>query len=888
MTDSPLLAATWRCGLFTNDANRSRRRAASAAGLLLGSLLISHLTASAATAARIAPVHASAREHAQSHTSVTLAARESVVLQSRRAGLASQLSMRVEAGWNDRYRANPAWTPVRVTFQNRGNATISGRAEIPDTTIFGALQTGQPASARYGTAVILPPQTTKRITLYLPGIDLPGAMTVEFQADGRVLRSATVYPNRFQDREISIGALTGDPASVSWLQRLRLTGAAVRVIPLKAATLDTIPEVLANFDLIVLTNVDTSQLDRDQVVALERYVRDGGSLLLVGGLACQGTLRPLPRALVPGEVAGSRPLPDLNGLRSLTIGVPPIRPTSVCLLHGPRGAVLAAEAGIPLVVRAPLGNGEIEFLSFDPASDPILHWPAAPTGLAPLLLSAVPQAIRRLSLPPTYASVSFLRPAPGPIDLAQELGNSAAHSRLPIALLIALATLYVLLLGPLSALLLRRARQIDRQWAIIPAVGLLCTGVTLLASARGTGSAPLLNTIGAVEVDGSGNRYPADVYVGVSVPAASATHLIYGAPALPAPILPEPSYGPRGPSATSLSPWIFQEGTQTRIDFLPNSAASNRAVALRTTVEVAGSISTRLQLDRAGDIVGTIQNRTPLDLIHPALVAGRAVAILPDLPPRHTVRVRLQPANDVHHHTYGGTLFAIYGQSPLGGPNTTLPAESSLTAQVRNVLSALPETNVLSMLGEVVFLAWTEQPLSAVSLNGAIPEDRSLTLLVKPLAVNFPTGRFRLHTGTLGASFLDETPSRPRYACCGPTAQGIYLGVGGSATFAFDIPRPGHTHFLDLVLSAWGGGPDTSFNGYTDMPSGAVHVFDWQTGRWEGVQFQNDEAALHHPDRFVSATGALLVKLQAISDAHELAIADPHQDLQLSGLVEVR
>jgi hypothetical protein len=112
------------------------------------------------------------------------------------------------------------------------------------------------------------------------------------------------------------------------------------VVRLSAAILDPVAQALGALDIIVLTNVDTSQLDRAQLQALEGYVRNGGSLLLVGGPAWQETLRPLPAALLPGTPAGMRILPNLDGLRSLgaVLGVAGSQSAAVSVLSHPRQA----------------------------------------------------------------------------------------------------------------------------------------------------------------------------------------------------------------------------------------------------------------------------------------------------------------------------------------------------------------------------------------------------------------------------------------------------------------------------------------------------------------------------------------------------------------------
>jgi hypothetical protein len=798
------------------------------------------------------------------------------------------ISMRVDVGWNGRYRADAAWTPVRVTIRNRKSEAVSGTLEIPDTSIADVTQSGQSRSALYGSSITLPAGATKHISLYLPGSDVGNDLGMAFRVGHRTLTSASVFPTPYGDRDITVGALTGDPTSLSWLSRVDPVGAHVSVVPLGPDTLDAIPEVLASFDVIVLTSLDASLLDRQQVIALDRYVRNGGSLLLVGGMGSVATLRPLPKSLLPGQYSGSEALPNLTGLRLLGHGQPPPLPTIVSTLKQVRGAVLATQNGVPLVIRRSLGYGTVEYLAFDPAADPIVSWKAAPALLTRLLMGAAPEAMRRMSLPPGYGAVSFLKPGAGILDVSKETVSLPVLSSEVIVLLAILALLYILLAGPAGFFILRRSGRPALIWLMVPLLALAFMGLISSIAVGARAHDALVNTIGIVQMDGMASQYPMNVYAGLTAPTDSSYHLTYGAAALPSAIIPFPTSESQAMRRERTLGWSFQEGTQTGVTFPPGGNWRTRAAALRTSVYIPGTLRERLWIDPGGDIVGTIENDTTLSLTHPAIIAGRTAQQLSDLQPHQLTHVHLRPHADALRHDYSQMLFRVYGQTPVLDTGSELWRETSLTDRIRDTVNALPETTIFSMLGEVSFVAWTEQPLDGIRLNGAISGRHALTMIVRPLTVDFTPGESRLRSGTLGASFVDQVPALPRYACCNPSPQAIYIGAGGSATFEFEFPRAGHVNFRNLTLSAYGGGPDTSYTGYTDMPAGSCRVYDWRSLQWVPLRFRNGESSLPDPDRFVSTAGVLLVKLQALDDSHELIITDPHQDLQVSGTVVVR
>ena len=813
------------------------------------------------------------------------------------------VSLRVTVGYGGQYRAS-AWTPVRVTVHNRTAALISATVSADDKNV---TRFGPPATFRtvYEAPVILPAGSTKQVTLYLPGSDIQDAVDVSVRDGDRTLAGATGYGSDFGASAVSTGILVDDPANSRWLENGNPSSSgAERLTP---ATLDPYPEALASFDLILLSNADASRLDHDQIGALEQYVRNGGSLVLVGGPDWQETLKPLPSGLLPGRLVGTRTVPDLRGLLSVDpITMPRAnQTTTISVLSHPRGTVLASERGVPLVVRSALGKGLITYLAFDPSVAPVPRWIAVDDLLKRLLTLAAPRAMDRVAYPYGYQPPPpFFGPF-GPSFMSQELSNVPAAALPSLLLFIALAVVYILLLGPANFLVLRRWGRREWSWITIPALAALCVGSTFAIAYRLKGDTVLINSVGIVQLDGSDEQRPITLYTGLFAPLRGDYRLTYQGPAFASGLQTAFYYtGPGSfPSSDPLT-LRFRQGSQTDISFLSMNMWSMRDVKLETTADVPGSIRSDLAVDARGYLVGSIHNGTRLDLLRPAVLAGRAVAHLPDLPAGGTVRVRIRPAGNLFDQTplwfklYGGPnllgriyyakgLFyrgpGIFPGSILSSEGSSLPEEHGLSDRIRNVASTLPDTATALSAGEVQLVAWSEQPLGSLTVDGVAPQRRDLNLVTSPLAVHVSRGTFRLRQGTLGARLVDIDATQSTACCPGyPGSQPIYLGVGGSATFEFDIPYAGHVHFQQLTLSVNAGGADG-----TDIG----HVYDWQARRWTPVNLVTGDATLSHPDRFISPWGTLLVKLKATGDypstygptSGEITITDPYQDLQLSG-----
>jgi hypothetical protein len=213
------------------------------------------------------------------------------------------------------------------------------------------------------------------------------------------------------------------------------------------------------------------------------------------------------------------------------------------------------------------------------------------------------------------------------------------------------------------------------------------------------------------------------------------------------------------------------------------------------------------------------------------------------------------------------------------GSSSDMPPEGTIADRIRNAVDTLPETNLLSLLGQITFVAWSDHTLAPLTVNGAPPQHRDLTLLAEPVrGLDLPSGHFRIQSGTVGAQALEVRPAPARYQCCGPTAQPISLGPGGSATFAFHLPG-NRVHLSTLQFTVYAGGADPAATGYEGMSRGGASAYNWKAGRWESLAFRGGVAVASSAPSLVSHNGYILLRLEA--NHEDLSVLDPHADLQI-------
>lgn len=782
------------------------------------------------------------------------------------------VSVRASVGFSNLYRNGPQWVPVHARLRNGGSSILNGEVTVRGNTA---------ASATYTQSVSLYPGTTKDVTLYVPATGVGNEVTIRYVVGNRTAAQATTYPEALPDTDLIVGALSDNAAAITWLNRAESAGSRLHVVSLSNATLPSEPEALASLDALILTNVDTSQLDSGQIAALRGYVQEGGALIEVGGADWQATLGGLPADLIPGRPAGLRILPSMPVARLLGLTTAPPGRLPAAPLTAARGVVLLSSHQQALMVKQPFADGLVEYLAFDPSQAPLAGWSRLGGLSTAILGDAMPQSIRRLTLDPADRASSYLFPGSQPMALGTELANVPAPAVAVLLGLIILVLAAVLLI--LTAIFVIRRVRPGLAPIAIPLAVLIAVGGLVRAAPAYAASRTIVNTLSFVRLVGHGPQYPANVYAGVITPLAGTYRLEYSGPAL-ATNLSALYPGPYWDAGTTVS-----EGPSTGVDLGRVGFWGDRALSLRTTVRLDGGVATRLRLTRSGVITGRIYNQTDFVLREPLLIAGRSDVRLADIQPHASEAVTLVPSVDPQEHDYVPMLTRIYGRplragnglsavSPFGNPSD-MPREQSMSDRIRDAVDTLPETNLVSVLGEVMFVAWTDASLTPFTVNGSSVQQRNLTMLVKTVPpLSPPAGAFHVRYGTLGAQMLSVNPTPAPYTCCGATAQPISFGRGGSASFAFMLPQ--HLRLSSMRLDVYAGGSDPEASGYEGLSRGSVFAYDWRSGRWVTLHFHHGVAAVSHPNRLVSSAGALMLRLLATQA--EMSILDAHQDLQLA------
>ncbi len=254
--------------------------------------------------------------------------------------------------------------------------------------------------------------------------------------------------------------------------------------------------------------------DDPRLVALEQWVRNGGRLVLSCGSAGAELLiegGPFAR-LLPGRLAGLESLPRTEAIERYPETIEAEKPIdleggvlTVSRLENVTGRIEAYDGRVakdfPLVIRSPLGLGEVTFVAFDLDAPALAPWSGRSALLARLL--HLPRKGNAPPQPRYYGAQ-----ATGFVGtLINRLDNSFTDVRTtPFLAIVGLVIGYLLIIGPGDYFLVKRViGRMEATWITFPLLVLLTSAGAYAAAYWLKGSELRVNQIEVIDIDSTGD-----------------------------------------------------------------------------------------------------------------------------------------------------------------------------------------------------------------------------------------------------------------------------------------------------------------------------------------------------------------------------------------------
>jgi hypothetical protein len=767
-----------------------------------------------------------------------------------------------------------SWMAIQIELSNSGPA-VKGELRLAG---------GASGRTRFSVPVDLPTTARQAYLLHAQPPSFGRSVKVELVAGDRTIASADAGFLAHDASQLVVGIVAEKPDGI--IRELHLaasaSGLAPAIVSLGVADLPDRLEAWGTLDRLIWQDVDSTALTPQQLTALRGWVAGGGRLVIVGGTAGIATLAGFPDDLLP-----YRPTATVDvAPASITtlVGIAPAGSADIPAFAGTLGGGQALATAGDRVIAAGIdhGSGSVTVIGFDPTT----AWLASSHDI---------DSLWRRFLPP--------RAAGGPVVSTDDSQIVSAVSQLaslalpPIGGLIALLAGYILLIGPLNYLILKRFDRRELAWLTMPALIVVFAVVAYGFGTALRGTDVIVNEVAVVRGAPGATEGAAQVYVGVYSPTRTTYQLQFPGSAL---------------LAAPLSGSFAGTGDPTVLDLVQADPALVRDLAVgfssqRTVRADSPATVPLVKADLAftdGSIKGTITNASNVTLERVALVLGGSVDVLGDMPAGASRPVSLLPIGNPFLQPLSDQIF---GQ--LFGDTASL-SDDALRQRVRHaVVDQLTFNPQFGSAGPLVangpvILAWGRSAVLDVSVSGRDVRRSANVLYYLPLGLKISgqtTFTSDLISSTIVASdaaFFSKDPSSLNMGAGSATI--AYRPIAFSGTIApsglqFSLNGAGVPSAGAIPLEPDSRPPVPCVDANNTTPAGCVprrldgipdvDVFDIKAGAWVHLPHPAPGIAysITDPARYVDpTTGEALFRF--VNDSADQGVGFQFQ-VAISGLI---
>ena len=589
-------------------------------------------------------------------------------------------------------------------------------------------------------------------------------------------------------------------------------------------------EGLRSFDLLVLNNLDTSKLTPEQAQALESWVAQGGRLLIGGGAGAQITTAGLTANLFPAEIQATTEIESLPGLVDYVGEDKPIRipgPFVAAQIQSKTGRVVIKEDQLALLTEWSIGKGYIDFCALDPAAAPFDAW----NGTA---------AFWQNLLAPSAAYPEWL---PTDISSRQQFASNMPYAlsnlpmlELPSASWLALMLgIYIVMVGPVNYLVLRRMKRLQLAWISIPSITIFFSIVSFLLGYALHGTDIFVNKIAVIQVESGGSAH-IDSYIGVFSPAQTAYEVEIRQAGLISPLSPfyDPWNSAGNPgNALSGHSMIIVQGNPAYVRGLSIDQWSMQSFMSEGSMADFGTFAAALQL-KNDRLVGTIRNATTYILKDCFVILGSKFAKLGDLAPGAEANVELDLSSLGGPNLSSPLSYAMFDTQLNGNvPNDVRRQAEAKRSIIENLFertapfissSKAPGAGSTDLSQAPMFVGWMEEAPPQIKIFGTEPAQKTTALVLTPLSYSLDnsSGTITLPPGLVPGK-MTVTP-RDGGTCGATGATAVYISHG-EAIFEFYLPPEANAlQVQNLKLAIW------TDSGFFTTPG--LEVFNWKSNEY--------------------------------------------------------
>lgn len=425
------------------------------------------------------------------------------------------VEIEIRGGYEDVARVSSS-APFLISLDNTGDA-ITGEVQV-------IADTGYKSRSIYALPIELPQGSQKEVTIYVPILTAGRKVEVRLVKGNKVIKSVPYAFNKLIPPNYPvIGILSDDPDALRELngmklpedlsfvwsedipQKVRVTATAEEVavvpdVPVEIINLDKriLPDEVKKmdcFDIIIISNFDTSVLTPKQIQALESWTEQGGMLFIGTGPNAGKIFSGLSRNITPFKIEGTKTIPMPQTVGDFIEKDIPQGDLNIVTGAAGDGSVILRDSDFPLAVAYRKGGGYITFLTYDPSLDPFSGWADSKILWQKLIIETDRQGKKDRTVQELN---SYKRQFANYEHLASRVPETQTP---PFKFLLIVAGIYIIIAGPCIYLFLKWRDKRDLNWLAVPAAAFIFLGIMYIAGFKTRYTTGVLNSISIIKID---------------------------------------------------------------------------------------------------------------------------------------------------------------------------------------------------------------------------------------------------------------------------------------------------------------------------------------------------------------------------------------------------
>ena len=352
----------------------------------------------------------------------------------------NDIKMEISYGYENHYKLGK-YMPINIVIDNKGT-DIEGTIEIE------VPQNNEKYNI-YSESIILPKDTKKNYKISIPVNSYFDSIDVRVKSKGKTLIETKKYigSGRLVEDKLLMGILSEDFNSITYLNSGNINYKIVKLeeVPEKEIDLDM-------FDTICINNYDTSKLSKESYESLKKWVNNGGELIIGTGPSYANTLSKINDDFLVGSIKQAKKVKTSFGKKT-------IKPIEIEIQEiDIKSKNIYSEKDIPLIKEVEKENGKITICLFDLGLEPLSNWESNKE-LGAMLLNK--QVINTREGLYDYWDI-------------KQVISIISNLKLPkIMSLIIILSIYVIVVGIINYLILKRMDKRYLIWLTVPILSIV-------------------------------------------------------------------------------------------------------------------------------------------------------------------------------------------------------------------------------------------------------------------------------------------------------------------------------------------------------------------------------------------------------------------------------